>query len=102
VAARPELVHRHLNLPDDAGGKALARSAAFAACHDWDLPHVAEDLAEIAGELVLNAIKHARSAPSMTLTLTGSDVTVSVRDDLRHPAPRPGSAPSTPRGAGGC
>lgn len=86
---RPDEVRRHVQLGDGLTAGPAARSAAVAACHDWRVPHVASTAALIAGELVINAVRHARSAPRLTIGLEGGTVTVEVRDQLRGPAPRP-------------
>ena len=67
----------------------LARSAAVDACRDWELPDLAPNAGLIAGELVLNAVEHARCPPQMTLTLHKTEITIGVRDDLRCTPPRP-------------
>jgi len=86
---RPEVVHRHLSLPNLPASARTARHAVDAACHDWCVPHIAVDLALITEELVVNAVEHTGAAPRMTITLKAREVTVSVRDDLPFPAPRP-------------
>jgi len=86
----PAAVTRHFDLADSPAAGSFARSVTHAACHDWRVPHLAPDAGLIAGELVMNAVEHARSSPRMTVGLRGTDMTVSVRDDdLRCPAVRP-------------
>jgi hypothetical protein len=89
VGVAPEVVHRHLDLPSFAGASVIARSAVVEACRDWELPDLASNTGLIAAELVLNAVEHAHCAPHMTLTLRRTEITVSVRDDLRCTPPRP-------------
>lgn len=86
---RPDVVHRHLNLPNHPASGRVARHAADAACHDWRVPHVADDIVLITEELVANAVEHAGSQPRMTITFGTGGVTVSVRDDLPCAPPRP-------------
>jgi hypothetical protein len=85
----PEVVVRQVSLPSFSGACVIARSAAANACRDWELPDLAPNAGLIAGELVLNAVEHARCAPQMTLTLHRSGITISVRDGLRCTPPRP-------------
>jgi hypothetical protein len=86
---RPDLVDRYVNLMDVPQSERAARSAVLAACHDWRIPYLAEDLATITTELVINAVEHAASAPRLCIRLHGGEVTVGVRDDLPGTAPRP-------------
>jgi hypothetical protein len=89
VDAPPDVVHRQVKLPNFSGASVIARSAAANACRDWELPDLAPNAGLIAGELVLNAVEHARCAPQMTLTLHKSQITINVRDGLRCTPPRP-------------
>lgn len=89
VDERPDVVHRHFNLLNRSLSGRFARHAADTACHDWRVPHLAPDAGLIADELVTNAVEHTGGAAGLTLSLRGSDVTVSVRDDLVCAAPRP-------------
>jgi hypothetical protein len=86
---RPEVVHRHLSLPNSPTSGRAARHAADVACQDWRVPHVAADLVLITEELVANAVEHTGGAPRLTITLGPREVTVSVRDDLPGASPRP-------------
>ncbi len=86
---RPEVVHRHFHLLNRPVSGRFARHAADTACRDWGIPHVAADLALIADELVTNVVEHTDSTAGLTLGVRGPEVTVSVRDDLPHSAPRP-------------
>ncbi len=86
---RPEVVHRQFHLLNRPASGRFARHAADTACRDWDIPHVASDLALIADELVINVVEHTDSTAALTLSLRGADVTVSVRDDLPRSSPRP-------------
>jgi hypothetical protein len=83
------VVHRHVSLPNFSGACVIARSAAVAACQDRELPDLAPHAGLISGELVLNALEHARCAPQMTLTLRKTGITTSIRDGLRCIPPRP-------------
>ncbi len=89
VDAPPDVVHRQVKLPNFSGASVIARSAAANACRDWELPDLAPNAGLIAGELVLNAVEHARCAPQMTLTLHKTEITINVRDGLRCTPPRP-------------
>jgi hypothetical protein len=89
VDAPPEVVHRHVSLPNFPGAGGLARSAAIDACRDWELPALVSDAGLIAGELVINAVEHAQCAPQMTLALRRTELTIGVRDDLLCAPPRP-------------
>jgi hypothetical protein len=89
VDAPPAVVHRHVSLPNFSGACVIARSAAVAACQDWELPDLAPNAGLISSELVLNALEHARCAPQMTLTLRNTEITISIRDGLRCIPPRP-------------
>jgi anti-anti-sigma regulatory factor len=85
----PQVVLRQVGLPNFSGACVIARAAAAGACRDWELPDLAPNAGLIAGELVLNAVEHARCAPQLTLTLHRSGITISVRDGLRCTPPRP-------------
>jgi hypothetical protein len=89
VDAPPDVVHRQIKLPNFSGASVIARSAAANACRDWELADLAPNAGLIAGELVLNAVEHARCAPQMTLTLHKTEITINVRDGLRCTPPRP-------------
>jgi hypothetical protein len=86
---RPGTVERHFNLVGRPTSGRAARRAADNACRDWHVPHLASDLALIADELVTNVVEHTDSTVGLTIGLRGSELTVSVRDDLACAAPRP-------------
>jgi hypothetical protein len=86
---RPAELCRYVVLSYGPTAGPSARSAAVAACHDWRVAHAASTAGLVAGELAINAVTHARSAPQLTISLEGPTVTVGVRDQLPGPAPRP-------------
>lgn len=77
---RPARVWRVHDLPATAASAGLARALVRAACSDWE---VTDDVpVAVASELVTNAVEHARSRSTLTLTLDGRGFTVSVHDTL--------------------
>jgi len=67
-----------------------------------DIPARLRDaVAVMTGELTMNAIEHARTGFTITVTLSGGIIRVEVTDgDQNHPVPRPMPPPSSPRGRG--
>jgi anti-anti-sigma regulatory factor len=87
-------------LPTD-GASRRARDLAEQACARWNLPTLAAPAAMIAGELVTNAIVHARTMADLRLSLGRRHLVIAVRDgsaDLPRVCDGPAAAPSTGRG----
>ena len=84
-----------------AGASRRARDLAEQACARWDLPALAAPAATITGELVTNAIVHARTMADLWLSLGARHLLIVVRDGSRD-VPRvcrgPADAPETGRG----
>jgi anti-sigma regulatory factor (Ser/Thr protein kinase) len=84
-------VARHRDLPLSPYAPAMARAMVRDACADWSAT-AAEDVAALAAsELVNNAVRHARSACRLSVSIDSSGLRISVRDYApgRELRPRP-------------
>ena len=89
VAGRlPPTDHLHLGLlPPRPASVGMAGKLVAVACDAWELPAVAEPSRLIMRELVTNAVRHAGTAMSVTVTRRGSGVHLAVVDgDPRLPS----------------
>ena len=78
-------------LPATSHAPELARRFVRTTCLAWDLDGLAGDLALLASELVTNAVVHARSGSTLTISVAEGIVEVSVADAAeRAPAFHPG------------
>ncbi|MEU4155318.1 STAS domain-containing protein [Actinoplanes sp. NPDC026670] len=83
------------------GAPRRARDVVAAACLRWALPHLIDPASVIAGELVTNAVVHARTMLSLRLTLSQRYLLLAVRDGSAEVPRLPGPAfadPAAPRG----
>ncbi len=71
-----------------------ARRFVAAALQDCGVGHLADDAAIVVAELAANAVLHARSGFTVTLTVQPAVVRISVRDD--SPLPAAGLSPALP------
>jgi anti-anti-sigma factor len=84
-----------------SGASRQARHVVAGACERWDLRHLIDPATLIAGELVTNAVVHARTMLSLRLTLSPRYLLLAVRDGstevpcLSWPA---STDPDAPRG----
>ncbi len=94
--------HREIALPADPTAPRRARALLQAAVQDWDVDDdLHQDAAMVVTELVANAVDHARTPSTVTVSLDGSELCVAVRDGRPDSAPRPRPVdPSAPRGRG--
>ncbi|MDP9793642.1 anti-anti-sigma regulatory factor [Catenuloplanes nepalensis] len=84
-----------------AGASRRARDLAEQACNRWNLPTLGVPAALIAGELVTNAIVHARTMADLRVSLGRRFLLVVVRDGslaTPHLDSGPADAPATGRG----
>ena len=82
--------HAELSLPATTDAPDQARGFVRARCGEWGLTEVADDLAIVVSELVTNAVVHARSPSTVTMSVTADAVELSVRDRAaREPTLRP-------------
>lgn len=79
-----------LSLPGETRAASAARRFAATMCRTWGLEGLAEDVVLTVSELVTNAVVHARSSATMTISLSGGYLEVAVADDSpRAPIVRP-------------
>ena len=79
---------------------AEARELVTAACRDWQLDGLVDDLALVVTELVANAIRHAGTDMTVRLFPVAGGVRLEVQDGSTRPLrPRP-AAPSDENGRG--
>jgi hypothetical protein len=71
-----------------------ARRFVVAALQDCGAGHLADDVAIVVAEFAANAVLHARSGFTVTLTVQPSVIRISVRDD--SPLPAAGTTPGLP------
>jgi anti-anti-sigma factor len=84
-----------------SGAPGRARYVVADACERWLVEHLTARAALIAGELVTNAVLHARTMLSLRLTLSRRYLMVAVRDGSAVVPRLPGAAsddPAAPRG----
>lgn len=80
VELRPSLVSRWREIAPSSDTGIVARAAARDVCEDWQLVELAIPAAVVATELVVNAVRHARTPCRLTFTLHRSGLRISVRD----------------------
>lgn len=77
-------------LPGETRAASAGRRFAEAQCQAWGLQALSEDVVLTVSELVTNAVVHARSSATMTISLSGEYLEVAVGDDsARAPIVRP-------------
>lgn len=81
---------RRLVLPPALPAAAAARRFAAAQCRGWGLQALSDDVVLTLSELVTNAVVHAESPATVTMSLTAEYLEVAVSDDsARAPVMRP-------------
>lgn len=88
VEVRPARLSCGTDLPPTALAVQLARDFLAGAGDRWGLPHL-DDAATVVGELVGDAVTHARTPVRLRLVLDRSGLRVSVRDGRTGPVPEP-------------
>jgi anti-sigma regulatory factor (Ser/Thr protein kinase) len=83
VERRPPTVTRYLDLENALSSSHRARLFVGAACSDWQLDALHDDAVIVAGELVANAVVHARTECRVTVQLDARGLTLAVRDYWR-------------------
>ena len=79
-----------VELPSSPTSAGEARRFVDERCSSWGLSELCDDLVLPVSELVTNAVLHARTPTTVTVSLTGRFVEVSVRDtNPRPPVLRP-------------
>ncbi|GIE77038.1 ATP-binding protein [Actinoplanes philippinensis] len=84
-----------------SGAPRRARDVVTEACLRWALPQLIDRASVIAGELVTNAVVHARTMLSLRLTLSRRHLLLAVRDGSAEVPLLPAAAstdPAAPRG----
>ena len=97
---RPRVLARHLDLEQPGSATRRARTFVQAACADWQLDEIRDDLRDdatiVACELVGNAVRHAGPGYRLTLRYDVFGLTIAVRD--RRPDRLPQALPDDPGG----
>jgi len=97
---RPRVLARHLDLEQPRSATRRARTFVQAACADWQLDQILDDLCDdatiVACELVDNAVLHAGPGYRLTLRYDVFGLTIAVRD--RRPDRLPQALPDGPGG----
>jgi len=95
-----------MTLAAEPDSPSLARNLAGEACLSWELPELLSPARLVMSELVTNAVEHARSPVTVTVSRRGTGLQLTVTDGdpglprVRRPArPRPGR-PLDDRGRG--
>ena len=83
VERRPPTVARCLDLENAVSSSHRARLFVGAACTDWQAEAVRDDAVIVAGELVANAVLHARTECRLTVQLDARGLTIAVQDYRR-------------------
>jgi len=97
---RPADANRELMLPAGPTAPGLARAFLRCATEEWGVDDdLAQDAAMVITELVANAVDHARSQSTLSLSLAHEGLWVAVRDARPGAVPRP--APIDPNAARG-
>jgi histidine kinase-like protein len=106
IAARLPLERKTLTLAPEPESPSLARDLIGGACLAWELPELLHPARLVVSELVTNAIEHARTAITVSVSRRGAGIHLTVTDGepalprMRKPArPRPGR-PLDDRGRG--
>ncbi|HEX6346071.1 ATP-binding protein [Umezawaea sp.] len=82
----PRARRRHeVQLPFSTATPRLARGFVRDTCERWGLLGILDDAVLVTSELVENAVRHAKAAPSLRLELRPGQFAIAVRDD--HPSP---------------
>ncbi len=100
VGPPPERTRDEMQLPDSLLSGLLARHFVREACERWFLSHVVHNAVTVATELVENAVRHGRSAPTLRLEVRNRRLTVAVRDESPDPPREPKPEPLRPGGWG--
>ena len=97
---RPRVLARHLDIEQPRSATRRARTFVQAACADWQLDQILDDLCDdatiVACELVDNAVLHAGPGYRLTLRYDVFGLTLAVRD--RRPDRLPQALPDDPGG----
>jgi hypothetical protein len=97
---RPRVLARHLDLEQPRSATRRARTFVQAACADWQLDEIRDDIRDdatiVACELVDNAVRHAGPGYRLTLQYDVFGLTIAVRD--RRPDRLPQALPDGPGG----
>ncbi|MEV4515195.1 ATP-binding protein [Dactylosporangium sp. NPDC049525] len=99
-------VMHHIDLPPDYVSAALARDWIGQVCSDWRLEHLLHTVRLVVSELALNAIEHAATPFTVTLSLRGAILHLAVRDQssmlptLMNPGSYDPGGPLADRGRG--
>ena len=97
---RPRVLARHLDLEQPRSATRRARTFVQAACADWQLDDIRDDIRDdatiVACELVDNAVLHAGPGYRLTLRYDVFGLTIAVRD--RRPDRLPQALPDGPGG----
>ena len=97
---RPRVLARHLDLEQPGSASWRARAFVQAACADWQLNEIRDDLRDdatiVACELVGDAVRHAGPGYRLTLRYDVFGLTIAVRD--RRPTGCPRHCRMTPGG----
>jgi len=97
---RPRVLARHLDLEQPRSATRRARTFVQAACADWQLDEIRDDIRDdatiVACELVDNAVRHAGPGYRLTLRYDVFGLTIAVRD--RRPDRLPQALPDGPGG----
>jgi anti-anti-sigma regulatory factor len=83
----------------EPGSITLAREMVVTACRSWGFDHLADPAELVVAELVSNAVRHARTPLSLSLTCTKRKLHIAVRDQAQDPARLVG--PTSENGGGG-
>ena len=97
---RPRVLARHLDLEQPRSATRRARTFVQAACADWQLDDIRDDIRDdatiVACELVDNAVRHAGPGYQLALQYDVFGLTIAVRD--RRPDRLPQALPDGPGG----
>jgi anti-sigma regulatory factor (Ser/Thr protein kinase) len=93
---------REVDLPADPTAPRRARTLLQSVVQEWDVDDdLYQDAAMVVTELVANAVDHAGTPSTVTVTLDDHELCVAVRDGRPDAAPRPRPVdPTAPRGRG--
>jgi anti-sigma regulatory factor (Ser/Thr protein kinase) len=101
VCSEHSAVLASASFPATSASPAHARRMATATLRRWGYDgQLVDDASLIVSELASNAVRHARSAFSLTLRMQGQLLRVTVEDQLPlpHATPDPGLVPRPPHG----
>lgn len=80
IARRPPVVIRYHELPGLPSSPRRARVLIRSACADWQIEELVSDATIVAGELVTNAVKYARTSIRLSLRIVDTALHIAVRD----------------------